>query len=575
MQTNNQGGRTSAKVLAVLLCAVVMAATLISIGTSPSGGTCCGGTTTVPGVDPPPPTTDAELPPDPPIGCGQCTQFGSTGSFTAPESGEIIFGMNDNRYEDNSGSWIITLQEFGSSGTTQIEVPSGGNVSSMPFSVEKGKTYTYSATGLVVWVGNQPPVGPDGLNIVAEQDFACPGKNKFCLIGRFFCAPEDVNLIIYHGQSGAEVAQDVEETIGAFTVANLNDTDGDQDLDQDGISEGRDIDDARVNPVDPAKGRVEVDLMRLIIKKPINDVGGNVKLTVVSGGAKLWAQHIKVDEVVLTGGSVEFPTAELDKTIWVEARSPSSALRDIVLELEYNGKKDRIAATGVWATLSRVRDDRFVNGVDVQLADFLRDFPELAGPPLVLTNLYGGVGLRPSLQVEGPGNAILMEFKLMPPGISQQPNVKFDIGRRVQSFIAEVTLNGRNVEATKFPVNLEDANDDPPAADESETPTASDLFYSFDAPGPIDKFAGLSKRLVLRLSFLEFARVSFNGARPEGNGVHGSRCSDMFAWHVKSDLIVDQNRIWVRPTGDEKETETNNVGPGLIMIQPAPGQGGQ
>ncbi len=70
MQTNNQGGRTSAKVLVVLLCAVVMAATLISIGTSPSSGICCGGATTVPGVDPPPSETAAAAEatcPGPPI----------------------------------------------------------------------------------------------------------------------------------------------------------------------------------------------------------------------------------------------------------------------------------------------------------------------------------------------------------------------------------------------------------------------------------------------------------------------------------------------------------------------------
>ncbi len=70
-------------------------------------------------------------------------------------------------------------------------------------------------------------------------------------------------------------------------------------------------------------------------------------------------------------------------------------------------------------------------------------------------------------------------------------------------------------------------------------------------------------------------RLSFNGVRPKGDGVHGSRCSDMFQWHMKGDYRADPNGLWARTTGDEKETNVNIVGPGSIMIQPAPGQGGQ
>ena len=46
---------------------------------------------------------------------------------------------------------------------------------------------------------------------------------------------------------------------------------------------------------------------------------------------------------------------------------------------------------------------------------------------------------------------------------------------------------------------------------------------------------------------------------PSGEGtVSGSRASDMFDWSVKHNIVRDDT-IWKRSTGDNPETEANNV----------------
>ena len=112
-----------------------------------------------------------------------------------------------------------------------------------------------------------------------------------------------VDMDIANGQGGSLIDEDNEETPGAFTVANLNDTDGDGTVDKD---------DSDVSAT--ANGRDEVDLMMLVLRKPEPDLGDKVKFKVVSGDVKIWEESKKVTEVSLTGGTVEFNTTDLDKT---------------------------------------------------------------------------------------------------------------------------------------------------------------------------------------------------------------------------------------------------------------------
>ena len=59
------------------------------------------------------------------IGSDQPFQVGSHTSFSATSDGELLLGLNDNRLEDNSGSWSATVSIASGSGTA----PAGGSSS--------------------------------------------------------------------------------------------------------------------------------------------------------------------------------------------------------------------------------------------------------------------------------------------------------------------------------------------------------------------------------------------------------------------------------------------------------------
>ena len=96
-----------------------------------------------------------------------------------------------------------------------------------------------------------------------------------------------VDLKIYNGQNAINpVADEKEETVGAFTVANLNDTDGD------GV-----IDNVDNDVTATARGRNEVDLMKIIFNKPEpKDLKGKLRIRIVSGNVKIWEYFFKGKE---------------------------------------------------------------------------------------------------------------------------------------------------------------------------------------------------------------------------------------------------------------------------------------
>ena len=167
-----------------------------------------------------------------------------------------------------------------------------------------------------------------------------------------------INLEIYNGQhkEGAKPVEN-ESTVGAFTVANLNDTDGDGDTDDDGDVDVVDKDDTDV--VKTGNNRDEVDLMKLVLHKP-EDQDGPVKLIVSGDGAanvKLWESSTKGTPIPLTNGEASFPISDLDKTIWVELTAGSTALRDVTLTMRsHNGNEDVVKATGIWVTRTGFRN---------------------------------------------------------------------------------------------------------------------------------------------------------------------------------------------------------------------------
>jgi len=405
-----------------------------------------------------------------------------------------------------------------------------------------------------------------------------------------------VNMTIYNGQTGAAVAESQETTLGAFTVANFNDTDGDgapDDMDTNGV-------------VATPNGRDEVDLMKLVLDQPKPDYGGNVTLTVDSGSVALWQESTKVNQIELVGDSVQFPTADLPKTIWAEATDSSQTIRDIQLSLHYGSESDTVAATGTWVVQTGFRHAQVTTTLtgaainsnpgsnQIEVADssgfavgdhivlFRAADDGATRKPFDITAINGAifsldatigsgwaqgdevrVGLSQDAArdlhnhfVTGGGgklgaahvspmtnNGMEIEFWVTPSGIGGEPGIVFDITRQKES-IGWNLDNGiwssasvPGVLPSTFPAQNEAPNDDSVATDEDNTPQ-NDHIYSFDTPGFISATAS-HDRAVRHFNFYEFVRVKVDGTNfaNQNNLVEGSRASGKIAWRSRLDVV--------------------------------------
>ena len=242
------------------------------------------------------------------------------------------------------------------------------------------------------------------------------------------------------------------------------------------------------------KGRDEVDLMKLVLHKPVPDNGGNVTLTVAAGSVVLWSEFTHQNKLTLNNGSITFPTTELEKTIWVELTAPSTTLRDVTLTLTYGGATDTVKATGIWATQTGFRNTNlpttttapvsaggttinvlggtFVAGDHIVILSPFGAIPqhspegydvlEVDGTNLILSPVLASdwpstsqvrLGMSKEIDnrdmidsfVKGGGklgsahvspranNAMEMQFTVGPPGIGDEPGIKFDITRQKES----------------------------------------------------------------------------------------------------------------------------------------------
>jgi hypothetical protein len=405
-------------------------------------------------------------------------------------------------------------------------------------SLEKTTEYT---SALVWGAGSSPPpvyveaVAPSETlgDIVFTLTWLCDDSNPTTMIATGRTTQVQVDLDIWNGQyaTGAQELDEVkEDNPGAFTVANLNDTDN---------NGHPDVEDTVVNGT-PPNGRPEVDLMKLVLRKPQPDLGDNVTLS-VTGPAKLWEQSTKVTEVELSSGIVQFSTSQLDKTLWVEITSPSQSLRDVTLQLSYQGFSDTVKATGIWVTEADV-------AVKSDIAS--TNWADMTDPPKNMIDRYGGFGCRPVSTNYGIRNVIGFRFQLRPVGVGAlTANVRVDVGRQKEgrSWFQLPNASWSANEPDVFPDNNEDANDDDLDTDESQSSSQpEDAFFSEDSPGwPFAQTDGYLT-YVHRRNFYEFLRVAFT-ERPSGDGIHGSRCSDRIKWHSRM-RAVDSSGTWARTT---------------------------
>lgn len=370
-----------------------------------------------------------------------------------------------------------------------------------------------------------------------------------------------IDLDIHHGQDGIELPEDQEETIGGFTAANINDTDanGEVDAGQQAVTN-------------------EVDLMKMIIRKPTKDVGHGTKLKLkrLEGSARVWESASKGTEVVM---DKEYEYGELPKTVWVEAMAPSSSLRDMVFEIEYAGLTDKVKATGVWAELEAIAHERMT--LDALKAN--APWNDFTNPPeTTFRSVTGGghLGLVPVTPDDRQSgrilNAIAFQFRVIPPGVGRnesQTIVKFDNTRQVtlktwrQAIATNDILQMQNPKTITHPGDL--ANDDS-AGDGSDLPTALDHFFCVDTPGYTRIAGGIAPegyRYYYKFNAYEFLRIRVDGTRPGGDVVSGSRASAKHPWHVAHQLGADADFNFFRTTGDTTESAgTNDIGPGHTTL---------
>jgi hypothetical protein len=368
----------------------------------------------------------------------------------------------------------------------------------------------------------------------------------------------DADLDIYNGQGGPlapETDQDAdgiedEEDIGAFTVANLNDTNGDGFADND--------DNHRPVTANGSRGRNEIDLMKLVLHKPKPDgLTGDVRLVIVSGNIEIWSDSVKTTQIT----NLTFPTTNFtsDTIEWyVEARS-STTLQGIKLRYEFKRAGttewipcDTVTATGIWASCSKVCSaNKTAAEVDTYMG---QDYVNNGGN--VRSSIYSetlGTGVQPLGW--SWGNVILLEFTVWPNNISSVPanygnssraRPYFDI-TRVREGPAIYWTSGSvscspcthlpetvaaDADATND-LDLEYVNDDNYGDDETSEPSASGHMWVVDTPGFSMWYNLLG---VFRVNFNEFLRMGTT-ADPTGNlTAVGSRCSQKQSWHTKTTI---------------------------------------
>jgi hypothetical protein len=378
------------------------------------------------------------------------------------------------------------------------------------------------------------------------------------------------NLTLYYGQNGMEVEQKNQEKHGAFTVANLNDTDNDQkDVNDpnDFTKVGPDADDDFVTVSDPnhpggTDGRDEIDLMKLLIDRPAPVIENDALDVVVRGGtARFWGTSHKGTGTPSGATTLHYdPNAISDpnwpREVWVELPLASASLRDVEIVSRYAGLQeiDVVKATGIWITQVDAKHD----AADPNDPNGLFGWPDLTDPPRNWLVFFRGFGLRPINWTNGVRNTIGLRFQLQPSGIWREPSVYFDISRSNEDRTWYRDPNNQwhlIANIRDWPHNPEAANDDPPAeGDESIDPNmATGGFFAADGPGLPTPTANPGEYLSLQFNFAEFVRVGFT-SRPNDNGCHGSRCSEYALWHCRH-LLQEVGGLRTRVGGDNESAE--------------------
>jgi hypothetical protein len=355
-----------------------------------------------------------------------------------------------------------------------------------------------------------------------------------------------IDLKIWNGQDATTEVAD-KTGVGAFTVANLNDTDGDGTID---------------NVDNDVPG--EKDLMKLYVGGYAG-LTGKVKVTVKNGKdrVKFWEHKEKKNQPIALDGNgavlFDIPAGGMNKTIWVEATAASGAVRDIEIWEGYQPAQgalqdgtDKVKATAVWAECTaynnEATDTLWADVQDPMKTSFNTNIQKFGKN---FTNPMGGMFY-----------VIGFKFKVQPKDVGNEPNVLFDVTRQAHArFWNILSFERVRKELSKdFPATSgkpDEANDDGGiSVDESNVPTHDNIF-SFDSPGPWGLGEAV-RQVVCRMNCREYARVSFDGTRPSGDTDEGSRCSPKKNWHMLM-WIEKVSGSWRERAGKPNEVDEDAI----------------
>ncbi len=367
MEPNRNEGRTSVKTLAVLLCAVIMAATLITIATSPSSGTCCGGTTTIepeptiiPGVDPPPPDPIIEVLDD--LYSGEI--------LPSPE--EIIAQQQAACQCNPTASGILTNIEWGHQrfdGIATVTTDAPGNFTFL--TALAGPCKAKFEQGSPVWVGATPGI-TGGCSTFSTAQFTAPptakpgdeftvkvsllgtavpgqGQQTNCA-GQSVGGEESIKVFISSLDTDSDnngvvepKVDDAKDQVAPGKVICLNDNDDNQngkpDLQDAGFADNDLAEAALTFPALSQINRniqIPVDMPQPCFTNVIN-VNPYIRLTIKSGGIRVWKDRNKSELYLpdLRPGHQanfrEFPIASAPRTVFVEGVQSGQAQLEMLI----------------------------------------------------------------------------------------------------------------------------------------------------------------------------------------------------------------------------------------------------
>lgn len=342
--------------------------------------------------------------------------------------------------------------------------------------------------------------------------------------------------------SGSPLSNDKKVDPGAVTVANLNDTNGNNIVDA-----------METNIPTNAPNRREVDLIKIAIRKknPNALLSGSISLVKKSGSIKLWKEPTKQTEVS-TNVPIIVQASDLPAIFFIEATQVSAAVGDIWFEATFNGNSDEVKATAVWVTKQMHWTDASSTPVPgVNPLENVGGFVKFAINNNVAENgtLYGhGDCRKKPISTSGwvdntfndkeYGGRILMEWKIAP--VDAVKVASFDVTRQRKTRTWSVDYGQPNFtpssENTDFPFDMnldnETPNDDT-NGDEDRIPK-NGFLYSWDNPSIYKKYTAEEFRSfhVSKNSFKEFVRIRTKTSPFTNNDatLQGSRASNKFDW---------------------------------------------